>query len=838
MFNYYTMKPEEENTNQYNYPIVGDSLASTINNESDILNAFDYGHYESNAQYTLSYKKQVQSDFNKNEVSSLGVDYTKLFSDDKNLNKINSYWKSSNSIEDGNFYDAIFNEGNLHTAYDYAQSFTKGKLDYYSLYDLSLAYLNGVDREQRVYNAIMSGNFENFKDDNDSGNVELMNRCKEFVNKWWDIKTDYDTKYYGGEKEMMPIRVSMDQMVEGYANKYANSNLAQYGIVYINGKDIKYDSTVSPNNSSKESVWINDYFKEYDIKPSNNTAYIFVPKRSKQMLPLLMAQLADTRSHDYTNFSKNDKEINSIFADDQVKDIKGDDTWHGFYSLARNTFLAYPEFQFDGITNYYPGGDAAAAGRAIAERIGEGASIGGTAGGMIGAAAGSIGGPIGSAGGAVPGALIGAGLGTGAGFATGLAESLAIRGDVGLPWWMSGALSFGNELYDKIKVIEDREAQDSPAVQFKTTTGSTMSAIPQDRLKELVASGELTPTVAKEILKNQKSIIDNIKHIPFSNFNYKTYMQSGSNDMMPMTYEQKRILEKALTQVKDNQFNLRVVSTSFSYDDNNTAYYEFDVPNKYLLESSLGDNYGIYADSKDTEEKYKYLLDSGVVDINRNLEDEEDMKKELSKFYKNGATKFRVPINIIDSPDQEFYNNPLIVDSNKLHALGDQNARMQLLKDTLFGDIAIVSDKSNGTSNGVTKQFKLDFDGGLNRKNPDIKDKFVKGVYNDEAEIQQLMEATKSYMPNEELVKLYISKYGDKWQEAIPPKVLENFVDGFVNVVNVLSKFTYSTDNQIHKEIENRDYLFYDDDFNRFLENLKGLINDDDLYEIIYSKIK
>lgn len=838
MFNYYTMKPEEENTNQYNYPIVGDSLASTINNESDILNAFDYGHYESNAQYTLSYKKQVQSDFNKNEVSSLGVDYTKLFSDDKNLNKINSYWKSSNSIEDGNFYDAIFNEGNLHTAYDYAQSFTKGKLDYYSLYDLSLAYLNGVDREQRVYNAIMSGNFENFKDDNDSGNVELMNRCKEFVNKWWDIKTDYDTKYYGGEKEMMPIRVSMDQMVEGYANKYANSNLAQYGIVYINGKDIKYDSTVSPNNSSKESVWINDYFKEYDIKPSNNTAYIFVPKRSKQMLPLLMAQLADTRSHDYTNFSKNDKEINSIFADDQVKDIKGDDTWHGFYSLARNTFLAYPEFQFDGITNYYPGGDAAAASRAIAERIGEGASIGGTAGSMIGAAAGSIAGPIGSASGAVPGGLIGAGLGTATGFATGLAESLAIRGDVGLPWWMSGALSFGNELYDKIKVIEDREAQDSPAVQFKTTTGSTMSAIPQDRLKELVASGELTPTVAKEILKNQKSIIDNIKHIPFSNFNYKTYMQSGSNDMMPMTYEQKRILEKALTQVKDNQFNLRVVSTSFSYDDNNTAYYEFDVPNKYLLESSLGDNYGIYADSKDTEEKYKYLLDSGIVDINRNLEDEEDMKKELSKFYKNGATKFRVPINIIDSPDQEFYNNPLIVNSNKLHLLGDQNARMQLLKDTLFGDIAIVSDKSNGTSNGVTKQFKLDFDGGLNRKNPDIKDKFVKGVYNDKAEIQQLMEATKSYMPNEELVKLYISKYGDKWQEAIPPKVLENFVDGFVNVVNVLSKFTYSTDNQIHKKVEERDYLFYNDDFNRFLENLKGLINDDDLYEIIDSKIK
>lgn len=838
MFNYYTMKPEEENTNQYNYPIVGDSLASTINNESDILNAFDYGHYESNAQYTLSYKKQVQSDFNKNEVSSLGVDYTKLFSDDKNLNKINSYWKSSNSIEDGNFYDAIFNEGNLHTAYDYAQSFTRGKLDYYSLYDLSLAYLNGVDREQRVYNAIMSGNFENFKDDNDSGNVELMNRCKEFVNKWWDIKTDYDTKYYGGEKEMMPIRVSMDEMVEGYANKYANSNLAQYGIVYINGKDIKYDSTVSPNNSSKESVWINNYFKEYDIKASNNIGYIFVPKRSKQMLPLLMAQLADTRSHDYTNFNTNEKEINSIFADDQVKDIKGDDESHYFYSLARNTFLAYPEFHFDGITNYYPGGDAAAASRAIAERIGEGASIGGTAGGMIGAAAGSIGGPIGSAGGAVPGALIGAGLGTGAGFATGLAESLAIRGDVGLPWWMSGALSFGNELYDKIKVIEDREAQDSPAVQFKTTTGSTMSAIPQDRLKELVASGELTPTVAKEILKNQKSIIDNIKHIPFSNFNYKTYMQSGSNDMMPMTYEQKRILEKALTQVKDNQFNLRVVSTSFSYDDNNTAYYEFDVPNKYLLESSLGDNYGIYADSKDTEEKYKYLLDSGVVDINRNLEDEEDMKKELSKFYKNGATKFRVPINIIDSPDQEFYNNPLIVNSNKLHLLGDQNARMQLLKDTLFGDIAIVSDKSNGTSNGVTKQFKLDFDGGLNRKNPDIKDKFVKGVYNDKAEIQQLMEATKSYMPNEELVKLYISKYGDKWQEAIPPKVLENFVDGFVNVVNVLSKFTYSTDNQIHKEIENRDYLFYDDDFNRFLENLKGLINDDDLYEIIYSKIK
>lgn len=832
------MKPEEENTNQYNYPIVGDSLASTINNESDILNAFDYGHYESNAQYTLSYKKQVQSDFNKNEVSNLGVDYTKLFSDDKNLNKINSYWKSSNSIEDGNFYDAIFNEGNLHTAYDYAQSFTKGKLDYYSLYDLSLAYLNGVDREQRVYNAIMSGNFENFKDDNDSENVELMNRCKEFVNKWWDIKTDYDTKYYGGEKEMMPIRVSMDEMVEGYANKYAKSNLAQYGIVYINGKDIKYDSTVSPNNSSKESVWINDYFKEYDIKPSNNTAYIFVPKRSKQMLPLLMAQLADTRSHDYTNFNTNEKEINSIFADDQVKDIKGDDESHYFYSLARNTFLAYPEFHFDGITNYYPGGDAAAASRAIAERIGEGASIGGTAGSMIGAAAGSIAGPIGSASGAVPGGLIGAGLGTATGFATGLAESLAIRGNVGLPWWMSGALSFGNELYDKIKVIEDREAQDSPAVQFKTTTGSTMSAIPQDRLKELVASGELTPTVAKEILKNQKSIIDNIKHIPFSNFNYKTYMQSGSNDMMPMTYEQKRILEKALTQVKDNQFNLRVVSTSFSYDDNNTAYYEFDVPNKYLLESSLGDNYGIYADSKDTEEKYKYLLDSGIVDINRNLEDEEDMKKELSKFYKNGATKFRVPINIIDSPDQEFYNNPLIVNSNKLHLLGDQNARMQLLKDTLFGDIAIVSDKSNGTSNGVTKQFKLDFDGGLNRKNPDIKDKFVEGVYNDYAEIQQLMEATKSYMPNEELVKLYISKYGDKWQEAIPPKVLENFVDGFVNVVNVLSKFTYSKDKQIHKKVEERDYLFYDDDFNRFLENLKGLINDDDLYEIIDSKIK
>ena len=163
---------------------------------------------------------------------------------------------------------------------------------------------------------------------------------------------------------------------------------------------------------------------------------------------------------------------------------------------------------------------------------------------------------------------------------------------------------------------------------------------------------------------------------------------------------------------------------------------------------------------------------------------------------------------------------------------------MQLLKDTLFGDIAIVSDKSNGTYNGTIKQFKFDFDGGLNRKNPDIKDKFVEGVYNDHAEIQQLMEATKFYMPNEELVKLYISKYGDKWQEAIPPKVLENFVDGFVNVLNVLSKFTYSKDKQIHKEVKDRDYLFYDDDFNRFLENLKELINDDDLYEIIDSKIK
>ena len=98
MFNYYTMKPEEENTNQYNYPIVGDSLASTINNESDILNAFDYGHYESNAQYTLSYKKQVQSDFNKNEVSSLGVDYTKLFSDDNKASFVFCKWSIVLSI--------------------------------------------------------------------------------------------------------------------------------------------------------------------------------------------------------------------------------------------------------------------------------------------------------------------------------------------------------------------------------------------------------------------------------------------------------------------------------------------------------------------------------------------------------------------------------------------------------------------------------------------------------------------------------------------------------------------------------------------------------------------
>ena len=560
------------------------------------------------------------------------------------------------------------------------------------------------------------------------------------------------------------------------------------------------------------------------------------------MLPLLMAQLADTRSHDYTNFNKNDKEINSIFADDQVKDIKGDDESHYFYSLARNTFLAYPEFHFDGITNYYPGGDAAAAGSIMAKRMGEGFAIGGTAGSMIGAAAGSIAGPIGSAGGAIPGTVIGAGLGTGTGFATGLVESLAKDGSNSLPWWMSGALSFGNELYDKIKVIEDREAQDSPAVQFKTTTGSTMSAIPQDRLKELVASGELTTTVAKEILKNQVSIIDNIKHIQFSNFNYKTYMGDRLGNMMPMTYEQKRILEKSLGKIKDNQFNLRVVSTNFGYDNNTTAYYEFDVPNKYLLQSSLGANYDIFKKTpgkeEDTKITYKYLSDSGIVDINRNLEDEDEIRTELATYDLEGVTKFRVPINIIDSPDQEFYNNPLIVNSNKLHALGDQNARMQLLKDTLFGDIAIVSDKSNGTYNGAVKQFKFDFDGGLNRKNPNIKDKFVEGVYNDYAEIQQLMEATKFYMPNEELVKLYISKYGDKWQEAIPPKVLENFVDGFVDVINVLSKFTYSKDKQIHKKVEERDYLFYDDDFNRFLENLKGLINDDDLYEIIDSKIK
>lgn len=836
------MKPEEENTNQYDYPIVGDSLASTINNESDILNALNYGHYTSSSQYTLSYKKQLQSDFNKNEVSNLGVDYTKLFSDDKNLNKINSYWKSSNSIEDGNFYDAIFNEGNLHTAYDYAQSFTKGKLDYYSLYDLSLAYLNGVDREQRVYNAIMSGNFENFVDDNDSENIETMNKCKEFVNKWWGIKTDYDTKYYDGEKEMMPIRVSMDEMVEGYANKYAKSNLSQYGIVYINGKDIKYDSTVSPNNSSKESVWINNYFKEYDIKASNNIGYIFVPKRSKQMLPLLMAQLADTRSHDYTNFSTNENEINSIFADDEVKDIKGDDRSHPFYSLARNTFLAYPEFHFDGITNYYPGGDASAAGRTIIERVGEGALAGGAIGGTIGSTGGSAAGPVGTLTGMLAGEATGMGIGAPIGFATGLAESLVKGGGDSLPWWMSGALSFGNELYDKIKVIEDREALDSPAVQYKTTTGSTMSAIPQDRLEELVASGELTPSVAKDILKSQVNIIDNIKHIQFSNFNYKTYMEDRLGNMMPMTYEQKRILEKSLGKIKDNQFNLRVVSTNFGYDNNTTAYYEFDVPNKYLLQSSLGANYDIFKKTpgkeEDTKITYKYLSDSGIVDINRNLEDEDEIRTELANYDLEGVTKFRVPINIIDSPDQEFYNNPLIVDSNKLHALGDQNARMQLLKDTLFGDIAIVSDKSNGTYNGTIKQFKFDFDGGLNRKNPNIKDKFVEGVYNDYAEIQQLMEATKFYMPNEELVKLYISKYGDKWQEAIPPKVLENFVDGFVDVLNVLSKFTYSKDKQIHKKVEERDYLFYDDDFNRFLENLKGLINDDDLYEIIDSKIK
>lgn len=781
------MDTENNNTELPNYELVGDSLAETVTDQpKDIYNALTYGHYKANTQYTQGYKQFIASRFTHNNISKLGVNYALHFGDSTNITKMNDNWRSINSITDGNFYDVEYNEGNKAEVYEYAKMFSEGKLDFYSVYNDDLNELRNIsDRDQSIYNAVMSGNFDNFVNTN---NKDVIDRCKSFVNSVWQSATDFDNKHDDGHKKVLPIRIEMDEINEGYARKYADSNTAKYGIVYRKGSEM-YNREGQLGDELNN--WINDYCKEYDLKSGDDVGWIFIPADKKQFLPLILAQMYDCRSHDYTNFTNNEKELAKRNAIEEPNNINGDDESHFWYSLTRKLGLAHPEFTFDGLTNDAPGS---------ARELYDGSIEGGLAG-----------------------------------------NESAIKSntrrkkleDNGVPD-ISDIISLSEDLYNSISTVNNKELEDESDHEYVQSTGSTMSALPQERLEALVRSGELTASVAKDILKSQVEVIHNLRNIRFTDNNYATYMENSVGAMDPMTWEQKHIMERALSKLNDNQLDLKVVSNNSMYQDKTGAYYEFTIPNSVLLETSIGSvKYKeLTSDvNKLKDEEVLRLLESSPT---VNIPFEGDTDTIIRNFDLKGVTKFRVPINVMDSPGQEFYNNPLVLNANELNHFGNQNARMQLLKDSYFGDLAILSDKVNGAGTKELKNFQFDFDGKAHLTNKEINDKFTTRIYNDYAEIEQLMQACRDYSPYEEIIRYYKDNYGDDWKDAIPAPYLANFVSNYARVYNCISNLTEVSD-KYQDKIENRSTVFGNSSLSRFLAPVKEL--DEELYDDLLNLI-
>ncbi len=777
------------------YELVGDSLANSIKSEFDELNALTYGHYRSGRQYVQGYKENISNRFNHNSVASLGVNFAGYFGDEDNITKINDNWRSNNSISDGNFYDLIYNEGNQSEVLTYARSFSQGKLDYYSIYNNDLSELRNVsDYTNSMYNAIMSGNFENFKNNNNSNDIK---ECQELINNIWGIATEFDKKYYDGQKKVLPIRISIDEINEGYFNKYATSNLTKYGIKYVKGSQMGKDKNINSVNASEDPLteFINRYRNEYDLASSDGVGWIFVPADKKQFLPLILAQFSDCRSHDYTNQSQIDSKIDKRYAIPDPINMNGEKEGHHLYSLGRNMGILYPEFTFDGIDS--PVGSGVSAMQL--------SSLGGIAG--------LIGGPL------------------------ALGFDVAALEDVrsSLPnYSMSDYIDIGNKLYKVIEDVENKNINEN-SYEFVTSEGNTMSALPQSRLEALIRSGQLAPSVAKDILKNQVNLIHHLKNIPFTDYNYNVYMEGPTGEFMPATFEAKKVMQDALSQLKDNQLNLKMVSNGSSYADGTIAYYEVSIPNSVLLENSIGSaGLARFKENmkKDEEsDKLRTLLESSPT-VTLDFDNESD--DVVKSFNLNGVTKFRVPVNVVDSPDSDLYSNPLVVNANELNNFGNQNARMQLLKDSYFGDVAILSDHVNGDKGTQLKPYKFDFDGKHNMTDKNIQDKYTAPIYNDYAEIEQLMQATRDYMPYEEIVRYYKNKYGDDWKANIPANYLDAFIKNYANVYNKLSDLTEVT-GDTQTKVEDRQYLFGGGQLLRFLNDIKAL--DEDIYDLICKDI-
>ena len=486
--------------------------------------------------------------------------------------------------------------------------------------------------------------------------------------------------------------------------------------------------------------------------------------------------------------------------------MNGKEESHYFYSLGRNMGIMYPEFTFDGIDS--PPGSGLS--------IKQTAGLLNTSSNII--AGSSIGGPL------------GLGLGSAVG---GAARDINMINN-NSSYTMSDYIDIGNKLY---KIIEDVENKniDENSYEFVTSEGNTMSALAQPRLEALIRSGQLTPAVAKDILKNQVNLIHHLKNIPFTDYNYNAYMEGPTGEFMPATFEAKKVMQDALSQLKDNQLNLKMVSTGSSYADGTTAYYEFSIPNSVLLENSIG-SAGLARfkeNMKKNEEiaNLRTLLESSpTVTLNFNNESNDIVKS----FNLNGVTKFRVPVNVVDAPDSDLYSNPLIVNANELNHFGNQNARMQLLKDSYFGDVAILSDHVNGAKGTQLKPYKFDFDGKHNMTDKNIQDKYTTPIYNDYAEIEQLMQATRDYMPYEEVLRYYKTKYGDDWKTNIPANYLDGFIKTYANVYNKLCNLTEVT-GDTQTKVEDRGYVFGGGQLLRFLNNIKAL--DQDIYDLICERV-
>lgn len=818
------------------YRLVGDSLAETVTDDASAINALTWGTYNSGRQYVLGYKQNMENRFNHNNVASLGVDFTLHFGDAGNITKINDNWRTTNSIYDKNFYDFDFNNGNTFELLEYAKSFSQGKLDYYSLYNSDLNALRNVsDIDQSIYNAFMSGNLNNFKTDK---NKDLITDAQKLINGVCEYITDFDRKYYNGEKRVIPIRIALDEINEGYYNKYAKSNFARYGIKYVPGSKMVKDTSENTINKSEDELteFINRYRNEYDLASSDGVGWVFVPIGRKQFIPLLMAQFADCRAHDYTNQTDIEQSVDHRYDIETPSDIYGAEEEHRTYSLLRNVGLFYPEFAFDGITNGSPGSNF---GR-TQSAVGTGAIVGGS---TVGAVGGTIGSFIGSVvpGGTLPGMAAGEALGWAIGAPVG-----AVSGMVGQkivdsgqffnnPGFMSDMIDLGNKIYRSIKNVENKQLNENDHEDV-STTGSTMSALSQDRLESLVRSGELTVSVAKDILSNQVDLINNIKNIPITDYNYKVYMEDSTGDFLPAIPEAKKVVQDVLKLIKPNQLNLRVIHTGSSYEDGSTAYYEFSLPNSMLLEQSLGtvEYERLLKSIKDPQKTAHttsfYLKESPVMPIDFS-QDESSINKA---FNINSVTSFRIPVNIIDSPDTGFYTDPLVLNANELTHFGNQYARMQLLKDSFFGDVAILSDKVNGAKGTALRHYQFDFDGKYNLKNKEIQDVFTTRIYNDYAEIEQLMKATREYMPYEEILRYYMTTYKDDWRAHIHPKYVDGFIDKYAEVYNKLADLTEVKD--YAKEADMRDNVFGDSALSRFLETARSI--DQDIYDEVLRQVK